>query len=54
MERINTAPNKTMVDYAQPTSRGLRVSTYQTCEKMLDRKKDNNSTYFTLSVLFDK
>ena len=30
------------------------VSTYQNCEKILDRKKDNNSTRFTFSVLLAK
>ena len=43
-----------MVDYAQPTSRGYRVSTYQNCEIFLYRNKDNNSTYFTFSIFFAK
>ena len=43
-----------MVDYDQPNSRGKIVSTYQNCEKILDRNKDNNSTYFTFSILFAK
>ena len=47
-------PHKTMVDYAKPNSRGYRVSTYQNCEKRIDRNKDNNSTHFTFSILFAK
>ena len=54
MERSKTAPNKIMVDYAQPNSKGYRVSTYQNCEKLLNRYKDNNSTYFTFSELSAK
>ena len=48
------APNKTMVDYDQPNSKGLRVSTYQNYEEILDRNKDNNLTNFTFYILFDK
>ena len=43
-----------MVDYAQPNSRGLIVSTYQNHNEIIYRKKDNNSTRFTFSILFAK
>ena len=43
-----------MVDYAQLTSRGYIFSTYKNYENISYRNKDNNSTYFTFSILFAK
>ena len=48
MKRVKVSTSESMVDHAQQTSRGERVS----AKKRNEVNKDNSLTHFTFSVLF--